>query len=84
MVRKLLEELTARQTAEQTAFNILAEDRLRNRFGAAMPSDIAGETPDERFERLWKRQQELREQFKGFSGADRLPREELYDRSKKW
>ncbi|MGO9174469.1 MAG: hypothetical protein ACLP7P_21240 [Rhodomicrobium sp.] len=37
----------------------------------------AGES---RFERLKREEEELRAQIKGFSAADRLPRDALYDR----
>ena len=40
---------------------------------------VAGE--DSEFERLARQERELRKKIKGFSAADRLPREELYDRS---
>ena len=39
----------------------------------------AGETE---FERLRRQEQELRKRITNFSGSDRLPRDELYDRRK--
>lgn len=40
---------------------------------------VAGEESE--FERLARQERELRAQIKNFSGADRLSREELHDRS---
>lgn len=65
--------------ADDTSVTAVVRDFLR-RYGEGKSK---GETPEARFEKLWKRQQELREQFKGFSAAARLSRDELYDRSKK-
>jgi plasmid stability protein len=64
--------------ADDTSVTAVVRDFLR-RYGS---NRVQGESEEARFERLWKRQQELREQFKGFSASDRLSREDLYDRSK--
>lgn len=38
---------------------------------------------EDRFERLLKRERELRSSVTGFSASDNLPREELYDRRRR-
>lgn len=63
--------------SDDTSVTAVVRDFLR-RYG---DSKVGGETPEARFERLWKRQQALREQFKGFSAASRLSRDDLYNRS---
>ena len=64
-------------------------DRLSHQIAAERDTSVSalvkrflvdltsGETE---FERLRREEQELRKRIKNFSGADRLPRDELYDR----
>jgi hypothetical protein len=40
------------------------------------------ESEHDRFERLKREEAEVRARIKGFSAADRLPRDELYDRQR--
>lgn len=35
---------------------------------------------EDEFDRLLRKEQEPREQFRGFDGGDRLPRDEMYER----
>jgi plasmid stability protein len=41
-------------------------------------NELAGE--EDEFDRLLRKEQELREQVRGFDGGDRLPRNEMYER----
>jgi len=35
---------------------------------------------DDEFDRLWRKEQELRKQIRNFDGGDRLSRDEMYER----
>lgn len=35
---------------------------------------------DDEFDRLWRKEQELRKQIRSFDGSDRLSRDEMYER----
>ena len=40
-------------------------------------NDLSGEDD---FDRLWRKEQELRKQIRNFDGGDRLSRDEMYER----
>ncbi len=82
MVRTILEELTSERADEQASLNDAARERLRKRFGAVSPAEYAGEKPNERVERLLRKQFELRAQLENFAAADNVPREDLYRRGR--
>jgi plasmid stability protein len=46
-------------------------------------TELAAETDADRHERLVQREREIRATIKNFSAADRLPRDELYDRRRR-
>ena len=69
-----LDDETYRRARMIAAERDTSVSALVKRFLVDMAS---GETE---FERLRREEQELRMRIKNFSGADRLPRDELYDR----
>jgi hypothetical protein len=69
-----LDEETYRRARMIAAERDTSVSALVKRFLVDLAS---GETE---FERLRREERELRKRIKNFSGADRLPRDELYDR----
>lgn len=70
----------ARAAAENTSVARLITDFLDG-LGTA-DRDWTKPAPPEEFERLKRMEQEARKKIVGFSAADRLHRDELYDRSR--
>ncbi|PTM60873.1 hypothetical protein [Phreatobacter oligotrophus] len=79
------EETYRRAEAKAAARNTSVEDlitELLNGLRETPERDWTKPAPPEEFERLKRLGEEVRAQIVGFSASDRLPRDELYDRSR--
>lgn len=71
----------AKAAARNTSVDGLVADLL-NGLRDTPERDSTKPAPAEEFERLKRMEEETRKKIGGFSAADRLPRDELYDRGR--